>query len=133
MLKGRLATPCQIHLNNALTITPKLEILPCDMYLNEPVGKFGKDFISYNEYIELKKSDNYKKIMDSIQMLPSNDCMKCTYLEKCYGGCTVLWKNYSFSALMEYKNNFYKKLSATEKLDSDTVKSRKKRSKHYRQ
>ena len=49
LLKGRLATPCQIHLKNAVTFNTKMELLPCDMYIYRQLGKFGVDFSSYKE------------------------------------------------------------------------------------
>ena len=44
LLKGRLATPCQIHLKNAITFNTKMELLPCDMYIYKQLGEFGFRF-----------------------------------------------------------------------------------------
>lgn len=41
--------------------------------------------------------------MDEIRRLPSDECTTCEHFGVCYGGCLVLWKNYSFSALKEFK------------------------------
>lgn len=103
LLKGRLATPCQIHLNNAVTFNTKMELLPCDMYIYQQLGKFGRDFSSYQEFLLLTESANYRKTMDEIRKLPSDECTTCEYLSVCYGGCPVLWKNYSFIALKKFK------------------------------
>lgn len=104
ILKGKLASPCQIHMKNAVTFNTKMELLPCDMYLQQKLGHLGSDFSSFEEFIELNESENYKKIMDAIQKLPSEDCEACKHLEKCYGGCPVLWRNYSFSAMKKFKS-----------------------------
>ena len=103
LLKGRLATPCQIHLKNAVTFNTKMELLPCDMYIYQQVGKFGVDFSSYQEFLLLTESAGYSKTMDAIRKLPSDECSVCKHFDVCYGGCPVLWKNYSFSALKEFK------------------------------
>ena len=103
LLKGRLATPCQIHLKNAVTFNTKMELLPCDMYIYQQLGKFGKDFSSYQEFLSLTESANYNKTMDEIRKLPSDECTACEHFGVCYGGCPVLWKNYSFAALKEFK------------------------------
>lgn len=103
VLKGRLATPCQIHLKNAVTFSTKLELLPCDMYINQKLGRLGRDFTSYQEFLSLTKNTNYSKVMDAIRRLPSNECAVCEYLSVCYGGCPVLWKKYSFAALKEFR------------------------------
>lgn len=104
ILKGKLASPCQIHMKNAVTFNTKLELLPCDMYLQQKLGRLGSDFSSFEDFLRLKEGENYKNIMEVIQELPSEECEECKYLEKCYGGCPVLWKNYSFSAMKEFKS-----------------------------
>ena len=103
LLKGRLATPCQIHLKNAVTFNTKMELLPCDMYIYQRLGKFGRDFSSYQGFLSLTESANYSKTMDEIRRLPSDECTTCEHFGVCYGGCPVLWKNYLFSALKEFK------------------------------
>mgnify|MGYP005783930911 CR=1 FL=1 len=103
LLKGRLATPCQIHLKNAVTFNTKMELLPCDMFLYQQLAKFGRDFSSYKEFLSLLESTHYRKTMNKIRELPSNECTTCKHFNVCYGGCPVLWKNYSFSELMEFK------------------------------
>lgn len=40
LLEGRLATPCPIHMKNALTFNTKMELLPCDMYIGQKMGRF---------------------------------------------------------------------------------------------
>ncbi|WP_346682025.1 radical SAM/SPASM domain-containing protein [Megasphaera stantonii] len=103
ILRGRLATPCQIHLKNAITFNTKMELLPCDMYIYQPLGKFGKEFSSYLDFLSLIQMSTYSKTMDTIRKLPSDECIDCKYLDVCYGGCPVLWKNYSFAALKKFK------------------------------
>lgn len=106
LLEGRLATPCQIHMKNAVTFNTKLELLPCDMYINQKIGKLGRDFSSYEEYERLIEQPEYQSIMKRIRKLPSTKCVSCKHLDICYGGCPVLWKNYSFDALMKFKDKF---------------------------
>lgn len=103
VLEGKLAVPCQIHTRNAVTFDTKMELLPCNMYIEQKMGQFGVDFLSYQEFEELIKHPDYRCIMESLQELPSNECESCQHLETCYGGCPVLWKNYSFEALKAFK------------------------------
>lgn len=105
LLKGKLASPCQIHMKNAVTFNTKMELLPCDMYINQKMGQFGVDFSSYQEFVKLINHPVYRHTMESLRKLPSNECTSCQYLESCYGGCPVLWKNYSFEALKAFKGN----------------------------
>ena len=103
LLKGRLAAPCQIHLKNAVTFNTKMELLPCDMYIYQQLGKFGRDFSSYQEFLSLIETDNYRKTMNEIRRSPADDCASCEHFGVCYGGCPFLWKNYSFAALKNFK------------------------------
>lgn len=104
LLKGRMATPCQIHKKNAVTFDTQLNLLPCDMYYDKKIGKLGEDFISAEDFIELRKNSLYKNTIEDISQLPSKKCIDCQYLDKCFGGCPVLWNNYSFDELDAYKD-----------------------------
>lgn len=103
LLKGKMATPCQIHKKNAVTFDTQLNLLPCDMYFDRKIGRLGEDFVSVNDFLELRKSNPYKNTIEDISSLPSEKCVNCQYFDKCYGGCPVLWNNYSFDELSAYK------------------------------
>lgn len=103
LLEGKLATPCQIHMKNAVTFNTKMELLPCDMYINQKMGQLGTDFSSHHEFEELTECPAYRCVMEVLREQPSIECMSCRHLESCYGGCPVLWKHYSFEALKAFK------------------------------
>lgn len=102
LLEGKLAGPCQIHLQNAITVDTKMKLLPCDMYIDSSLGHLGRDFSSYAELESLMDGVEYQAVVDGIRKWPSGECSCCEHLHQCYGGCPVLWKNYSFEALMNY-------------------------------
>lgn len=102
LLKGKLAAPCQIHKRNGITFDTKMNLLPCNMYISSKMGQLGLDFSTYDEFAKKISHTSYKSIMDSLNMLPSKECALCEYLEACYGGCPVTWKNSSFEALKEF-------------------------------
>ena len=103
LLDGRLAGPCQIHLMNAITVNTKMELLPCDLYINTKLGRMGEDFSSYPELMSWMETPKFRAVMNGMRKWPSEKCSSCEHLEECYGGCPVLWKNYSFDALMDFK------------------------------
>lgn len=103
VLEGRLAGPCQLHLGNAITVNTRMELMPCDMYIATNLGRFGKEFSTLRELEELIEGRDAQGSLSDICRLPSSKCMSCDYLERCYGGCPVLWKNYSFDSLMSFK------------------------------
>ena len=103
LLKGKLASPCQIHKGNAVTFDTHMNLLPCDMYIDEPIGVFGQDFSTYYDFEMFTKQEAYKRIIGPMIELPSSDCENCKYLESCYGGCPVLWKNYSYEDVKAFR------------------------------
>jgi len=106
LLKGKLAAPCQIHMKDAVTFNTKMDLLPCDMYIDQKMGRLGTDFSSYHEFEELTERPDYRGVMEALREWPSSECASCRYLESCYGGCPVLWKNYSFESLRAFKREY---------------------------
>ncbi len=74
------------------------------MYINEVVGKFGSDFSTYDEFKRFTERKEYKRIMKPLMDLPSIECNTCPYVEKCYGGCPVIWHNYSYNDIKAFRN-----------------------------
>ena len=104
LLRDRLALPCQVHLQNTVCFDTNLNLLPCSMYYNNKIGRLGVDFRSYEEFINFRKSYKYINAIKGLIKLPSTSCKSCEFLNICYGGCPVLWKNYSFDVLQKFIN-----------------------------
>lgn len=103
LLQGKMASPCQVHKQNSITINTNLELLPCDMYFKQPLGVFGKDFSNFQEFTEFVKTSRYQDVITPLINLPSSTCKECKYLSSCFGGCPVLWKHYSFDDVQDFK------------------------------
>lgn len=104
LLKGKLAAPCHIHGGKAVTFDTNMNLLPCNMYLDNKMGRFGVDFSSYKEFEEFARQLSFKRIKATLNALPSETCSKCKYLDCCYGGCPIVWKNYSFDYIQRFKS-----------------------------
>lgn len=105
LLNNKLALPCQVHLQNTVCFDTNLYLLPCSMFYEKKIGRLGVDFNSYTEFLEFKKSNIYKQVVSPLIELPSSECDSCSHLELCYGGCPVLWRNYSFKNLKSFLKN----------------------------
>lgn len=105
LLKNRLAAPCQIHMGNGITVDTEMNLIPCNMCFDTPFGKFGRDFTLYKDYELFTKKINVRKIMSFLRKLPSNRCKICKYKKLCQGGCPVLWRNYSFKDLVQFRES----------------------------
>lgn len=106
LLKNRLASPCQVHHSNALTINNKLECFPCDCFFDDKLGVLGKDFKNLNEFNVLRASEYYQTIMHDKTKLRSAQCSQCKLYNQCYGGCPVLWRHYSFNDMHQYLTSY---------------------------
>lgn len=98
-LHGKLAAPCQVHTQDAITFSPSMDLLSCDMFMNKSLGRMGTDFHTFNEFLTWRSHVQYQEEIRNLQRLPSDKCAICTYYSYCYGGCPVLWKRYSFSEI----------------------------------
>lgn len=105
-LKGKLACPCQIHTESGIIFDTDLNLIPCSMYIENRIGKLGVDFSSYEEFERIAQKSVYRDTIEKLKQLPSTECESCQYLDSCYGGCPVLWKNYSFNAMMQFKEKY---------------------------
>lgn len=103
LLEGKLASPCQIHIENGITFDTDMNLIPCNMYFEKRMGRLDTDFSSYEEFEEAAQNSIYRSTIDRLKQYPSDNCRSCEHLASCYGGCPALWKNYSYDALMTYK------------------------------
>lgn len=99
LLKGRLASPCHIFTKDAVVFDTNMELLPCDMFSKMKMGKFGVDFLSYEDLKKFTGTQSYRSVLNKLSQYPAVDCFSCVHVKSCQGGCPVLWKNYSFEDL----------------------------------
>lgn len=107
LLEGKLASPCQIHIENGITFDTDMNLIPCNMHFENRMGRLGADFSSYEEFEEAAQKSIYRSTIDRLKQYPSDNCKSCEHLDSCYGGCPVIWKNYSYEALMRCKGEYY--------------------------
>lgn len=110
LLENKLATKCQIHTKNCITIDTKLNLLPCNMHTNISLGHFGVDFTNYKEFEKLRKNNVYSQITRELDTLPSKECLSCKHLKSCRGGCPITWKNYTYEEFKEFKELIKRKV-----------------------
>ena len=109
LLKNKMASPCQIITESAITVDADLNLIPCSTFYKQSLGKFGKDFSSYSEFKKYASRGKYKSVTEKMASRPFEDCMKCKLQEKCGGGCPAYWAHFSLMDLFQYKKEFYEK------------------------
>lgn len=84
-----------------------MHLIPCNMLFENRMGRLGTDFSSYEEFVETTQNTIYRSTIDRLKQYPSDTCKSCEYLDSCYGGCPVIWKNYSYEVLMRFKDQYF--------------------------
>ena len=108
VLLGKLAAPCQIHVNNGITFDTNMHAIPCNMYFKTRLGKLGNEFSSMTEYQSVWDSlSRHDDELSRIKRMPSSNCYQCEHFKQCMGGCPVTWRNYDYSSLMRFKSIYY--------------------------
>lgn len=109
MLKGKLASPCHVRKENGITFDTQMNLIPCNMYIEDKMEQFGVDFCSNESFRSVLKNGKYKKKINEINHYPSTECENCEYLNICNGGCPVTWKNYDYQSMVSFRDMYYKK------------------------
>lgn len=99
---GQISTVCQLLGKSGLIFDPKGYVIPCNAMPSIKLGQLNKDFSNSKELIDYMESEPIKKVYNKLCGVPDLDCLKCSKLENCGGGCVCQWTNYSFDDL---KNN----------------------------
>lgn len=107
-LEGRLAAPCHVRELNGITFDTDLNLIPCNMFFDKKLEKFLYDFDSYLHLSRVLSVGRYNEELNRINVYPSSYCKKCKHLLRCKGGCPITWKNYDFTSMKIFKDNFRK-------------------------
>lgn len=110
LLENNIISSCQLLENNGILFDTDLSIIPCNLMYKIKVGKLGKDFNNFEEFINFKNSEKYNTPFNMLRSLPSKVCLDCKELRYCGGGCTCLWTNTSFDDLTMKKEMLLEKM-----------------------
>jgi len=66
-------------------------VLPCNHFTMHPLGKYGKDFKTPEEFITWKQSKEVQDFYRMTKAAPGERCAKCTKWSKCGAGCRLYW------------------------------------------
>jgi radical SAM protein with 4Fe4S-binding SPASM domain len=114
-MKENLMSCCQLIEGNGILFDTDLSLIPCNTMFKLKCGKLGKDFSTYNEFIDWKNNGVCKATFDALRSVPSEKCLTCPDLQYCGGGCVCFWTNCSFEDL-ESQKEYLKELCNNEQL-----------------
>lgn len=99
--RKQITTACQLLKKNSVIFDTDGGILLCN-HLNYSIGKYQKDFVDYESFMQFWHSAEVENIYKKITTMPSEDCLSCSERHLCGGGCCIEWFASSFDS---YKNN----------------------------
>lgn len=94
LLKQRcLTSGCIVMKKSGIIIGDKGEVGFCNHMMDFPFGKYGENFITGDELINLYYSQN--EFWETTNRAPSEKCIECPINWLCCGGCPLKWTCYS--------------------------------------
>ncbi len=87
----QILTSCQLLERSGLVFDTSGSILPCNSMYQLPIGKFGVDFTSKQDFEQYWNCNKFRKIYEQFARLPSCICQPCWERSRCGGGCIANW------------------------------------------
>lgn len=97
---NQIFTSCQVLERSGLVFDTDGALLPCNSMHQIPIGKFGVDFTTKQNFEEFWNSARICKVYDRFITLPSSECDFCSEKSRCGGGCIANWFDYSHEQWM---------------------------------
>lgn len=82
-------TGCHALNNSGIVFDTNGDLLLCNHLLGVPVGRFGKDYSSSDEFLRFIGSQVCLDAWSAFTRLPYKDCRSCESLLMCGGGCPL--------------------------------------------
>ena len=105
----QIFTSCQLLERSGLVFDTNGALLPCNSMYQVPIGKFGVDFTSKQDFELFWNSSRICKIYEHFARLPSYICEPCQERTQCGGGCIANWFDYHheqwIGAYQEYQQH----------------------------
>lgn len=67
------------------------KLLLCHSLKDFPIGQYGVDFLTSEEYRQFLKKDQIVKLKEKFFCYPSIKCVNCKEVSYCLGGCPLIW------------------------------------------
>lgn len=108
LIRKHSTVGCQLIDGWGIVFDTDLSIIPCNSTYFTKIGKYGRDFNSYSEYVDFLNNTNAGRKLSYLRSLPNSFCLGCEMLKDCKGGCLAYWSQFNFNDAMKakFKHNF---------------------------
>jgi len=91
----QLSTVCQFQQRSGVVFDTYGNVVLCNSMFENPVGKYGEDFVDSKSFLALLNSEKVDIIYKHINSYPSKTCIDCDLFPRCRGGCPIMWTVYN--------------------------------------
>ena len=91
---GNILTGCQMVSGRGIIIDPEGKLVPCNHLCHLSFGGLGKDFVTAEEYVRLRRKKEVVEFYKAASACPHENCVSCSYWEICGAGCKLYWLHY---------------------------------------
>lgn len=93
--EGRIRRSCHIPTGDGLIFDEQGQVMPCNLFTSHPMGQYGKDFTSSEDFARYWKSPEIKAFRADVASFPHPKCINCTEWSMCGGGCVIKWLHWN--------------------------------------
>jgi len=89
--ENKLESGCQILSASGLIFDTNGDLLVCNQICQNPLARYGSDFMSGGELFNLLNSTTIKNFYKFVASYPHKKCITCKDWSECGGGCRINW------------------------------------------
>lgn len=98
--EGHAFGGCTVIGERGLAFDPEGYVLPCNHFVGNYFGQYGKDFKTATDFNRWFQSGDIQKFYRIIKSAPCDQCAECDRWSKCGGGCRIFWLYQSAEKLL---------------------------------
>lgn len=99
--KNQISFGCHLQSRTGLVFDKNGRVIPCNSLPAFPIGQFGVDFHSKEEFEKFWMSEDVVKLYDKIYEYPAKKCQSCDNYAECGGGCPLKWFAYNAQEILD--------------------------------
>ncbi len=81
---------CVLLKQNGIVFDTEGQVLPCNHFVSQPLGKFGTDFNTPDEFLKWREV-GMKQLFQIADCAPDERCIVCDKWSRCGAGCRIFW------------------------------------------
>lgn len=82
---------CLLLRSNGVVFDPEGFVLPCNHFIGYPLGKYGVDFKTPDEFLRWRSEPKISGFYENTMKSPCGECTECERWGKCGSGCRLFW------------------------------------------